>query len=57
LRGTSYEKFRLSPFAEQILNGRLLLPLPSFDLLLSDGRWMEAVTKFLRSVLSTFYKA
>jgi hypothetical protein len=55
LRGTSYEKLTLKPFAEQILNGRLLLPLPPFELLLKDNSWMEMVTRFLRSVLSTFY--
>lgn len=55
LRDTAYARLTLKPFTGQIHNGRLILPLPSFDLLLADKLKLETVTKFLRSILSNFY--
>jgi hypothetical protein len=55
LQGTAYARLTLKPFTGQIHNGRLILPLPSFDLLLADKMKLDTVTKFLRSILSNFY--
>jgi hypothetical protein len=56
LQGTSYAKLKLEPFVEQVQSGRFILPLPAFDLLLSDTNLLSTVSKFLHSVFTKFHK-
>ena len=57
LAGTAYEALKLTPFSEQLGDGRLILALPDFASLLAVPGRLDKVVLFLDSVLSKFLRA
>ena len=57
LRGSVYGRLRLTPFSEQVSEGRLVLALPEFASLLAERSRLNKVISFLDSVFSRFLLA